>query len=142
MNYQKHYDLLMTRAKGRNIGSYTEKHHIIPKCMGGTNDPSNIVSLTPEEHYVAHQLLTKIYPKNHSLKKAAWIMCVKSSNQKRNNKIYGWVKRNARPKGETNGMFGKTHTKEVCIKLGKLASERFKDKTYEDLYGKEKGRFT
>lgn len=40
--------------------------------------------------------------------------------------------------GEDNGMFGKTHTPEVCDKLGKLASERFLGKSYEELYGKEK----
>ena len=33
------------------------KHHIIPKHMGGTDDPSNLVSLTPAEHAEAHRLL-------------------------------------------------------------------------------------
>jgi group I intron endonuclease len=40
--------------------------------------------------------------------------------------------------GEANGMFGKTHTDEVKIKLSSLATERFKGKSYEDLYGVEK----
>ena len=33
------------------------KHHKIPKHMGGSNDPSNIVELTIEEHADAHRLL-------------------------------------------------------------------------------------
>jgi hypothetical protein len=33
------------------------KHHIIPRHMGGTDDPSNLVSLTPAEHAEAHRLL-------------------------------------------------------------------------------------
>ena len=33
------------------------KHHIIPKHMGGTDDPSNIVELTIEEHAEQHRLL-------------------------------------------------------------------------------------
>lgn len=33
------------------------KHHIIPKHMGGTNDPENIKSLSIEEHAEAHRLL-------------------------------------------------------------------------------------
>ena len=33
------------------------KHHIIPKHMGGTNDPSNLIELTVEEHAEAHKLL-------------------------------------------------------------------------------------
>ena len=39
--------------------------------------------------------------------------------------------------GERNGMFGKTHTDEVKAMLSKNATERFKDKSYEDLYGEE-----
>jgi len=33
------------------------KHHIIPKHMGGTDDPSNLVELTVEEHAEAHRRL-------------------------------------------------------------------------------------
>ena len=33
------------------------KHHIIPKHMGGTDEPSNLVELTPEEHAEAHRVL-------------------------------------------------------------------------------------
>jgi hypothetical protein len=40
--------------------------------------------------------------------------------------------------GESNGMFGKTHTDEVKESLGLKASKRFKGKTYEELYGTEK----
>ena len=32
-------------------------HHIIPQYLGGTNDPSNLVELTVEEHAEAHRLL-------------------------------------------------------------------------------------
>ena len=33
------------------------KHHIIPKHMGGTDDPNNLVELTIEEHAEAHRIL-------------------------------------------------------------------------------------
>lgn len=62
MNYQKHYELLIERAKSRTLAGYFERHHIIPKCMGGSDEPENIANLAPEEHFVAHQLLVKIYP--------------------------------------------------------------------------------
>ena len=58
MNYQAHYNKLINRARNR-LG-YTEKHHIIPRCMDGTNHATNIVALTPEENYVTHQLMVKI----------------------------------------------------------------------------------
>ena len=32
-------------------------HHIIPQYLGGTNDPSNLVELTVEEHAEVHRLL-------------------------------------------------------------------------------------
>lgn len=41
-------------------------------------------------------------------------------------------------KGKKNGMFGKTHTDEVKLKLSNLAKERFTEKTYEEIYGVNK----
>lgn len=58
--YHKLYFLLVNRAKTRSISGYTEKHHIIPKCMGGTNDLHNLAVLTAREHYICHVLLTKM----------------------------------------------------------------------------------
>ena len=39
------------------------KHHIIPRHAGGTNDPSNIISLSVEEHAEAHRVLFEKYGK-------------------------------------------------------------------------------
>jgi hypothetical protein len=61
LNYRAHYDRLIDRARNRASPACRERHHVIPKCMGGDNSPANIVALTPEEHYVAHQLLVKMY---------------------------------------------------------------------------------
>ena len=33
------------------------KHHIIPKHAGGTDDPSNLIELTVEDHAESHRLL-------------------------------------------------------------------------------------
>lgn len=93
MDYKRHYDLLIERARTRQLTGYVERHHIIPRCMGGDNNKKNLVELTPEEHYVAHQLLVKIYPDNDKLVYAAHKMTVSSKNQQRNNKRYGWLKR-------------------------------------------------
>ena len=96
MNYQKHYDALISRAKNRLIECYTESHHIIPRCMGGTDHLDNLVKLTAEEHYLAHQLLVKIHPGNHKLVAAAIFMTTggySNSKYRMNNKLYGWLKR-------------------------------------------------
>lgn len=94
MNYTKHYQRLIERAQARTIlpGEYVEVHHIVPKCLGGTNDSSNLVKLFPEEHYVAHQLLVKIYPNEPKIILAARMMTISSENIKRNNKEYKWLK--------------------------------------------------
>lgn len=89
MDYRKHYELLVERAKTRQLDCYKEKHRIIPGCMGGTYAKNNVVQLTPEEHYVAHQLLVKMYPEHHGLVKAAAMMVPNRPS----NKLYGWLRR-------------------------------------------------
>lgn len=74
MNYQKIYNQLIERAKTRVLEGYKERHHIIPKCLGGSNDPTNLVELTAREHFLSHQLLCEIYPKKDKLKYALWYM--------------------------------------------------------------------
>lgn len=93
MDYKKHYNLLIDRATTRLFEGYTEQHHIIPRCMGGGNESDNLVKLTAEEHYVAHQLLIKIYPNNHKLIYAANMMTLNSHGQRINNRLYGWMKK-------------------------------------------------
>lgn len=63
MNYQKHYDKLIETRKNRVIQEdvYYEKHHILPRSMGGNNDPENLILLTAREHFLAHWLLWRIY---------------------------------------------------------------------------------
>lgn len=81
------------RTRRKSDDELYERHHIIPKCIGGNDDKENLVYMTPEEHYVAHQLLVKIYH-NPSLVYALNMMTVYSKFSKRtNNKKYGWVRR-------------------------------------------------
>jgi len=47
--------------KSQVIDGYSEKHHIIPKSMGGTDARSNLIALTPRQHFVAHWMLWKAY---------------------------------------------------------------------------------
>jgi hypothetical protein len=63
--YTKYYNQLVTSRKAMDrkfkTGCGFEKHHIIPKSLGGSNLKSNIVVLTPREHGLAHILLTRMY---------------------------------------------------------------------------------
>jgi len=95
MNYKKIYKSIIIRAKTRPlIEGYSERHHIIPRCMSGSDDEKNIAILTPEEHFICHQLLVKMQPNNLKLAFAANMMCVdKGDGCRNNNKRFGWLKR-------------------------------------------------
>jgi hypothetical protein len=84
MNYFKIYNDLIESAKLRPnlplLNGYTEKHHIIPRSMGGSNDKDNIVSLTAREHFVAHWLLWRI----HRNKEMAFAFACMFRNNKQN----------------------------------------------------------
>lgn len=58
--YTRWYYNIISAAQSRRIDGYTEKHHIIPKSLGGTNKKENLVSLTAREHFICHWLLTKM----------------------------------------------------------------------------------
>jgi rubrerythrin len=76
MNYLKIYNQIIDRSNQRILEKniYAESHHIIPKCMGGTNDPGNIAELTGREHFICHWLLARIHPDNKGLIHAFWMM--------------------------------------------------------------------
>lgn len=62
MNYKRIYAQFIDDRKARNVPhGYSEKHHILPKSLGGTDSPENLIRLTPEDHYFAHLLLAKIH---------------------------------------------------------------------------------
>jgi hypothetical protein len=138
MNYLRVYEDLIAKARNRDIEGYVERHHIIPKCLGGGDEKDNLVSLTPEEHYVAHQLLVKIHKGNLKLVKAAAMMIP----SRKSNKMYGWLRRRlseAQSKsqsGNNNSQFGTIWCTDGIIekkikgdipqgwKLGRLSSHK------------------
>ena len=68
MNYMKIYHALISFRQSNIITKdqqYCETHHIIPKSLGGSNAPTNLVNLTAREHYIAHLLLWKHYKQSH-----------------------------------------------------------------------------
>ena len=46
-------------------------HHIVPKHMGGTDDPSNLIKLTIEEHAAAHKKLWEDFGNEYD--RIAWL---------------------------------------------------------------------
>ncbi|ATN93192.1 MobB-like homing endonuclease [Salmonella phage Melville] len=128
MNYQRIYDSLMERLFASPFIGYTENHHIIPRCMGGSDDKDNLVALSAREHFIAHQLLYKIH-KTYGLLCAITLMCTDKSGNRINNRLYAWhrerfseesskymkeyLANNPHPKG----MLGKKHSKDSLEKI-------------------------
>jgi hypothetical protein len=95
MDYKKIHDSIIDRAKNRKLEGYVETHHIIPKCMNGTNEPNNLVDLAAREHFLIHWLLHEMYPENSDLRYAFWSMCRNSNNQQRykpSSRVYEYAK--------------------------------------------------
>ena len=68
MNYEDFIqDILNTRGRFACGDEYHERHHIIPKCIGGRNDEENLIDLYAKEHFIAHKLLATENPNNNSL---------------------------------------------------------------------------
>ena len=66
-------------------GEYYERHHAIPKCLGGKDKKT--VNLTAREHYIAHWLLTKMFKEGTNKRKmlhAFNAMAMNSNGQQRN----------------------------------------------------------
>ena len=89
------------------VSDYTEKHHIIPKSHGGSDNKDNIIKLNYRQHYIAHMILYKTYPKDKAMMFAFISMNGTNPNHKRslcNSKFYdnakkAWSKINIGRKG-------------------------------------------
>jgi hypothetical protein len=98
MDYTKHYNSLILKAQSRPFPEgYTEKHHIIPRCLGGSNAKANIAILTGREHFVAHLLLRRMYP-NHIGLALAIVRMIYDVRRITNSRKYEWVKKECFPK--------------------------------------------
>lgn len=127
MNYEKIYNALVEKAKIRGLDKsqhegYFEIHHILPRCLGGSDEDNNLVMFTAREHFIAHMLLWKSYPEDVSLMRAAFLMSnrkvskINSTNyeslrvqiSKAYSELYS---------GENNPFFGQKHSEETKLKF-------------------------
>lgn len=61
MNYTKIYNQIIEKRRNNTPTGYIERHHILPRSLGGSDDEDNIVALTAREHFICHFLLIKMY---------------------------------------------------------------------------------
>lgn len=148
-NFTKKYFSIIEKNKNIKPTGYVERHHIIPKSMGGSNNKDNIVYLSAEDHFVCHQLLIEMTEgENHGkMWSALWRMMNKQSkNQERNfiftKEQYAQARQkhaeihSKRISGSLNSFYNKNHTAETKD----LMSVAKKGKTYEEIFGEEKAK--
>lgn len=82
--YTRLYYSIISNAQTRilPIDTYIEKHHIIPKSLGGDNSKANLVNLTAREHFICHRLLTRMTTgvAKQKMAHAVWAMLVQGKN--------------------------------------------------------------
>tara|TARA_R110000822_G_scaffold55754_3_gene141396 strand:- start:765 stop:1466 length:702 start_codon:yes stop_codon:yes gene_type:complete len=114
MNHALTYSKLIANAKIRVcVNGYVERHHILPKALGGSDDSSNIVALTAREHFIAHFLLAKMH--GGSMWHAVTMM---SKDRKMNSRLFEAARKQLSLKMLGNKMtFGSVASKETKDKM-------------------------
>lgn len=81
-------NILNTRGRFVCGEEYHERHHIVPKCMGGSNEDSNLIDLFAREHFEAHRLLSIENPDVYKLSRAWWMMANMNKSNHTNRRYY------------------------------------------------------
>ena len=158
--YEKWYASIIQNAKNRNLQTYTETHHIVPRSLGGADDTDNLVKLTAREHFICHWLLTKftVGEDRHKMLNALRMMRAEKQGQERYKtkitaRVYESIKeeyaqlQSVRYTGKGNGFYGKKHTPEAIARIkaaniGRVQSSEEKQKQIEAMTGRKREGFS
>jgi hypothetical protein len=145
--YTRWYYSLINAANERTVSNdeYVEKHHIIPKSLGGSNQKDNIVLLTAREHFVCHLLLIRMTLGKNKAKmvNAALRLATDRKERKVNARLYEHIKKERQlylsitMVGEGNHFYGRKHSDET---RRKMSDSRRKWYYTEDHLAKFRGR--
>lgn len=134
--YLSRYNKLVAACNtNRTLVGYTERHHIIPRCIGGKDTIDNLVELTMREHFLAHWMLWKAYPKNASLKSAFLQMINKNPKSKKpyqgrvTSKVYAKLKEEFYT-AQSQRLKGKVYVR-TDSGLKHITSEEYKSGNYK-----------
>jgi len=130
-------NILNTRGRFNCGDEYHERHHIMPRCIDGTDDEDNLIDLYAQEHFIAHKLLAQENPENEKLVYAWWMMAhVENPSQEH-------YELTPEEYEEVRVCFAKTHsvqmTGEGNPRFGVKTSDETRDKIRDALTGKYRG---
>lgn len=119
--YYYWYYRIIEKSKSRDILEDTEKHHIIPRSLGGSNSLDNISNLTCREHFICHILLTK-FTSGLAQEKMIFAANMMSNFRKYNSKSYASLKQKHRKmlkekfSGKNHPLYGKKQSEQTIQK--------------------------
>jgi len=112
------------------------KHHIVPRHVGGTDDPSNIVELTIAEHAEAHRLLYEQYGRQED--RWAWLGL---SGQIGKDEILREISMAQKGKKKPDGFgekirqanLGRKHSPESLVKMSEIKKGKYDSEHYRKI---------
>jgi hypothetical protein len=150
--YLIRYEKLIDHYRTKMVEGFYEKHHILPKCLGGTDEKTNLILLPTRVHFIAHALLYKAYPQERKLAQAFGMMVASNKYHKgrkyssrlyemsklaRSNALKGvprpeWVKEKLRVPKVNKENYKKPKTKEHAQKISQSLKGKKKTKEHID----------
>jgi hypothetical protein len=120
-------NILNTRGRFACGDEYHERHHVIPKCIGGGDEEENLIDLFAREHFIAHKLLALENPNNEKLA-YAWNMMCNSKNGDYQITAEEYEKaRMAFASFISESKKGKSRSEETCDKLSKYMKAQWEN---------------
>lgn len=143
--YTKWYNNIINNAKSRTLIGYKEKHHIIPRSLGGDDNISNLVNLTAKEHYVVHLLLPYIVV-DLTHKKKMWgaLRCMAKLVYKTHKRYVGSARFYQKAKENTDFGIGnrgrKQSPEEIQKRINSLQGHEVSEETKQKIGDANRGR--
>lgn len=134
MNYEKIYQSIIEKRKANPAQGVIERHHIIPRCLGGSDAEENMIDLTPKEHFLCHYLLAKMH--GGSLWSAYYFMSHPETNSGRGIRVtssqyhagrINYISYLKTKTGKKNPNYGNSYSKESRDKISKKRSNYIKE---------------
>lgn len=107
---EKYYDFI-NECKLKNYSNdIVNKHHIIPRHMGGSDDEDNIILLSVEDHCIAHILLAECFEDGDSRRRSNFASAVFIKKNNKDKELILQYRKSLI--GKTNPNFGKNWSEE------------------------------
>lgn len=137
MNYKRIYYSIIEKYKDQP--GITEKHHIIPKSIGGSDDPKNLVRVSPRVHYILHLLLYKFSEGDDKRKMYFAIWNMSHQGKTKTGAMYQFIREECRDRhllmvNRIPWNKGKKHSPETIQKLKNTRKGKCYGKVWRILY--------